>query len=64
MSSVRQKVLASTLGKALSCAPKLCSLPPTSEAFRENVKRVNLQTCIWRHAVDTDPPSLDPVQFR
>ena len=63
MSSVRQKVWASRVGKAPSCAPKLCSLPPTSEAFRENVKRAHLQTCTWTHAVDTDPPSLDPVQF-
>ena len=38
MSSVRQNVWASRVGKASSCAPKLCSLPPTSEAFRENVK--------------------------
>ena len=45
VSSVRGKVWASRVGKAPSCAPKLHSLPPTSEAFCENVKRVHLQTC-------------------
>ena len=63
MSSVRGKVWASRVGKAPSCAPKLHSLPPTSEAFCENVKRVHLQTCTWKHAVDTDPPDLDPVDY-
>ena len=33
ISYVGQKVWASRVGKAQSCAPKLCSLPPTSETF-------------------------------
>ena len=63
MSSVRGKVWASRVRKAPSCTPKLHSLPPTSEAFCENVKRVHLLTCTWKHAVDTDPPNLDPVDY-
>ena len=61
MISVRGKVWASRVGKAPSCAPKLHSLPPTSEVFCESVKRVHLQTCTWKHAVDTNPPDLDAV---
>ncbi|KAG1683695.1 hypothetical protein GQR58_009834 [Nymphon striatum] len=41
-------------------APKLCALPPTTEAFKENVARVHLQVAIWLHALDQDPPSLEP----
>ena len=63
MSSVRQNVWASRVGKAPACAPKLCALPPTSEAFCENVKRAHLQSCTWKHAVDSDPPRVDPVKF-
>ena len=30
--------------------PKLCSLPPTTEAFTDNMKRAHMQTCIWKWA--------------
>ena len=63
MSSVRQKVWSSKVGKAPSCAPKLCSIPPTSEAFGENVKRAHLQASIWRKALDSDPPESDRLKF-
>lgn len=43
--------------------PKLQSLPPTSESFSENVKRAHLQTCIWKSAMDSEPPDLDPTTF-
>ena len=63
MSIVRQKVWSSWEGKAPSCAPKLCSLPPTSESFVENVKRAHLQACVWKQATELDPPELNPVDF-
>ena len=63
MSSVRQKVWASRVGKPPSCCPKLCSLPPTSEAFAENVKRAHLQACVWKRATESDPPDMNPVDF-
>lgn len=63
MSSVRQKVWSSKVGKAPSCGPKLCSLPPTSESFTENVKRAHLQASVWKHATETDPPEMDPVNY-
>ena len=40
-------------------APKLASLPPTTEAFTENMKRANLQTWIWKNALQSHPSSLD-----
>ena len=61
MSFVRQKVLSSRVGKAPSCAPNLCSLSPTSEYFRENVKKkAHLQACVWKQATELDPPELNP----
>ena len=49
--------------KLASSAPPIQSLPPTSEAFTENVKRAHLQTCIWKAAVLLDPPDLDPLKY-
>ena len=63
MSAVRQRIWASKVGKSPSIAPKLCSIPPTTEAFKENVKRAHLQTCIWKGALDLEAPYLDPVLF-
>ena len=63
MSSVRQKVWSSRVGKASKLSPKLCSLPPTSESFAENVKRAHLQACVWRQATETDQPEMNPVNY-
>ena len=63
MSFVQQKVWSSRVGKVPSCAPKLCSLPPTSESFTENVKMAHLQACVWKQATDLDPPELNPVDY-
>ena len=35
-----------------------CFLSPNSDAFSTNVKPFN-----WRHVVNTDPPTLDPLHF-
>ena len=43
--------------------PKLCSLPPTSAAFMENVLRAHLQVAIWYSATLGDPPSLNPLDY-
>ena len=42
--------------------PRLLSLPPTNEAFLQNVKQAHLQTIIWKNALGT-PPATDPEQF-
>ena len=53
---------AKTGRKAAAKIPKLCSLPPTSEAFQENVKRAHFQCAVWRRALQ-EPPDLDPRKF-
>ena len=64
MSSIRYKVWVSHTGrKVASILPKLKSLPPTVEAFRKNVKRPHFQACIWKAALQQDPPELDPLEF-
>ncbi len=60
MSDARLKVWASRTGKGYTSTPKLCSLPPTSEAFEENVKRAHFQACVRRSVMEADPPTLDP----
>ena len=50
--------------KNIRQTPELQSLPPFSfESFSENVKRAHLQTCIWKSAMDSDPPDLDSTNF-
>ena len=43
--------------------PKLKAIPPTNEAFKENSKRAHFQACIWKAALDEEPPNLDPLKF-
>ena len=50
--------------KGASILPKLKSLPPTVESFRENVKGAHFQACICKAALQQDPPELDPLEFR
>ena len=64
MSSIRYKVWVSrTWRKGASILPKLKPLLPTVEAFRENVKRDHFQACVWKAALQQDPPELDPLEF-
>ncbi len=42
---------------------KLCSLPPTSDAFRENVLRCHMQVAIWKSALEESPPKMDPIKY-
>ena len=44
-------------------APKLKSLPPTFEAFMENVKCAHLQACIWKSALHPNHPHVEPTEF-
>ena len=50
-------------GKAISSAPKLCSLPPTTEAFQLNALRAHLQVSQWNATMEIGPPELDPVEY-
>ena len=49
--------------KNITAAPELKTVPPTTEAFRENVLRAHIQIAIWKSAHDPDPPSLDPTEY-
>ena len=64
MSEIRYDVWKSRTGKMKeTTTPKLNALPPTTEAFEENVKHAHLQTCIWKAACDEDPPDTDPTCY-
>lgn len=63
MTDARVKAWTTRTGrKTASKTPKLCSLPPTTEAFKENVKRAHYQCAIWRRALQ-DPPNIDPTEY-
>ena len=49
--------------RTVTRVPKLKALPPTSNAFKENVNRAHIQVCIWKHALNADPPNLDPTLY-
>ena len=55
--------LLKTCKRQAASAPKLKSLPPTTTAFIENVKRAHLQTAIWKSTLDKHPPDLQATDF-
>ena len=62
MSEARVSVWTAQIGKpGMTRVPKLASLPPTSEAFSENVKRAHLRTFVWKNALQLHPQKLDPT---
>lgn len=63
MSNARLTAWAGKTGKGQVSTPKLCSLPPTTEAFVENVKRAHHQASMWRSAKEEDPPVLDVEKY-
>ena len=63
MSEARVKVWLSKTGKGSSSTPKLCTLPPTTEAFEENVKRAHHQALIWQSLQVHNPPELDSTEY-
>ena len=64
MSEARVSVWTTQIGKpGMTRVPKLASLPSTTIAFAENVKRAHLQTFIWKNALQLDPQSLEPTDY-
>ncbi|KAG0725666.1 hypothetical protein GWK47_038169 [Chionoecetes opilio] len=61
MTKIRQKLWAQKTGKS-TAAPKLCSLPPTTEAFEQNVRRSHHQVAHWYSALSGDPSTLAAVE--
>lgn len=63
MTDARVKVWIGKMGKKSNVKmPKLCSLPPTTEAFKENVKRAHFQCAVWRNAT-IEPPDQRPTSY-
>ena len=63
MSEARLKVWTSKAGKVKAIAPKLSTLPPTTEAFEEYIKRAHHQAMIWNAAKLPHPPTVDVEKF-
>ena len=62
MSETRLKVwLSSTSTGKGSSTPKLCTLPPTTEAFKEN-ERAHHQALVWQSLEAKNPPELDSTE--
>ena len=49
--------------KAMKSVPPLKELPPTDEAFQENVKHAVFQSMIWYSTMNSDPPYVDLTLF-
>jgi len=64
MSDTRVQVWSRKMGrKNMTAAPKLKTLPPTSQAFVENVRRAHFQTAIWKAALQSKPPNMNPEEY-
>ena len=61
LTDARQKIWSRKVSRSLGAAPKLKTLPPTNEAFVENVARAHLQVAIWKQALQRNPPNMDPL---
>ena len=42
--------------------PKLCAVPPTEMAFRENVLRAHLAAAVMKNSLSPDPPPLIVIE--
>ena len=47
--------------KSCTSSVKLCSLPPTNDAFVVNINRCHLQVATWKAALLKSPPTMDPT---
>ena len=64
MSELRYSVWSTKMAnQKLSSAPKLKSLPPTSDSFTEHVHRAHYQTMIWKSSLSNSPPAANPIHF-
>lgn len=61
LTAARVKVWQNKMKRNALEPPKLCSLPPTEAAFRENALRGHLAVVVWRESLKADPPALSPT---
>ena len=59
ITEARHQIWSRKVSHNIGAAPKLQSLPPTNEAFAENVAQ--LQVILWKHATHFNPPNMDPL---
>ena len=62
LTEARQRIWSCEGAKNQATAPKLATLPPTTEAFRQNVLRAHLQATIWRNCNNWEPSNLNPEE--
>jgi len=53
-----------TENRKVNSSTKLCGLPPTTEAFEQNVYRAHFQVAQWHSALSGNPPPLNAVDCR
>ena len=63
LTEVRHKIWTTKVSPGTASAPKLQTLPPTTEAFNENVACAHLQVTIWKTAMDPMTPALNPTDL-
>ena len=65
MSEIRYAVWSAKMSNTkITIAPKLKSLPPTSDSFTQHVFRAHYQTMIWKSALSSGPPSAaNPLRY-
>ena len=51
------------MSRSVASAPKLSSLPPTTESFAQNAARAHLQVAVWKNALEPNPPQMEPRDF-
>ena len=63
MTECRVKTWRSKTGMSGASSVKLCSIPPTTETFTENMHRCHLQVAIWKAAFLGSPPEIDSTKY-
>ncbi|KAL7380340.1 hypothetical protein ABVT39_016150 [Epinephelus coioides] len=63
MTHTRLLVWGKKNGEGYMSSPNLAALPPTKEAFTENVKRAHFQAYLWRNLNNNQPPAMNPGEF-
>ena len=56
MTEARQKMWAKKVSRRVGSAPKLSSLPPTTESSAQNAACAHLEVVVWRNALEPNPP--------
>jgi hypothetical protein len=56
-------ILVSKVSCSTARTPKLKTLPPTNEAFKENVTHAHLQDALWKTALESTAPTFYPTDY-